>query len=99
MFTTRQKILPQNYLECLMEKGRAFTLHEHHERALASALGVRPSELPSAIDKMRSDPHDVRLAIMYGSYLRSEQQLDEAIQLYEQAAELHYSRTIKELDE
>jgi len=82
-----------------MEKGRAFTLHEHHERALASALGVKTSELPGAIDKMRAAPHDVRLAIMYGSYLKAEQQLDEAMRLYEEAAELHYSRAIKELDE
>jgi len=82
-----------------MEKGRAFTLHEHHERALANALGVKPSELPGAIDKMRSDPQDVRLAIMYGNFLKSEQQLDEAMQLYEQAAELHYSKTIRSLDE
>lgn len=99
MFTTRQKILPQNYLECLMEKGRAFTLHEHHERTLANALGVRPSELPGAIDKMRSDVHDVKLAILYANFLKSEQQLDEAIQLYEKAAELHYNKTIRGMDE
>jgi len=97
--TTRQKILPQNYLECLMEKGRAFTLHQHHERMLAKALGVAPSDLPEAIDKMRSDVHDVQLAIMYGNFLKAEQQLDEAIQLYDKAAEFHYNRSFKEMDE
>lgn len=50
MFTARQKTLPQKYLECLIEKGRAYTLHEHHERMLAKALGVAPSDLPKAID-------------------------------------------------
>jgi len=99
MFTTRQKILPQNYLECLMEKGRAFTLHEHRERALASALGVKPSELPDAIDKMRSGVHDAQLAILYGNFLKSEQQLDEAIRLYDLAADLHHNKTIRGLDE
>jgi len=94
-----KRIIPQKYLECLMEKGKAFMLHQHHERALANALGVAPVDLPEAIDKMRSDVHDVQLAIMYGTFLKAEQQLDEAIQLYDKAAELHYNRSFKELDE
>jgi len=94
-----KRIIPQKYLECLMEKGKAFMLHQHHERALANALGVATVDLPEAIDKMRSDVHDVQLAIMYGNFLKAEQQLDEAVALYEEAAELHYNKTIRGLDE
>jgi hypothetical protein len=94
-----KKIIPQDYLECLIEKGKAFTLQQHHERALANALGVAPVDLPEAIDRMRSDVHDVQLAIMYGNFLKAELQLDEAIQLYEKAAEIHYNYSIKEMDE
>jgi len=97
--TTRQKILPQNYLECLMEKGRAFTLHQHHERMLSKALGVAPSDLPEAIDKMRSGVHDAQLAIMYGNFLKAEKALDEAVRLYDMAVELQQNRTYAGLDE
>jgi len=95
----RKRILPQNYLECLMEKGRALTLHQHHERKLANALGVLPSELPVAIDKMRSGSYDVSLAMMYGNFLRAEQELDAAIELYEKAVELHYNKSFRGIDE
>jgi len=82
-----------------MEKGRAYTLHEHHERMLAKALGVAPSNLPAAIDKMRSGVHDAQLAIMYGNFLKAEKALDEAVRIYDMAVELQHNRTFAGLDE
>lgn len=97
--TARRKPSPDNYLECLAEKSRAMLAHDHHERALSEAMGVPTARLHEAMDRARSGVMDVKLVMKIGAFMKAEQELDEALSLYEQALRLHADKAYKELDE
>lgn len=42
---------------------------------------------------------DVKLVMKIGAFMKAEQELDEALSLYEQALRLHADKAYKELDE
>jgi len=86
-----KRIIPPKLPWVLNGKRKSFHSPPASRTGAGQCLRRSNSWYPKAIDKIRSNVHDVQLAIMYGIFLKSEQQPDEAIQLYDKAAELHYN--------